>query len=123
MQQLIRSEEWTDHLLPVAADANGVLGGPDLESLLTAISRVEETVNTLFGVLDNIAERLDELRFGAEGRMFNLSGLSPDPEWSSGLVSQGSLRWYVRSLVTFLLALGVLMLVIFAVSGRTRSGV
>jgi hypothetical protein len=68
------------------------------------------SLESLFEVIDRLASRLDQLRFGESAQMINLGQVSAEPEWRSGRFTQAHVHWYLLSLVAVFLAAALLML-------------
>ncbi len=101
----------TDMALPLQADASAYdMEQAFLEEISAQLDSLVASIRSLFEATERLADHIDALRHGEDGRMFSLGALPKAPTWMSGRFTSGDWHWYFVSLVAVLLAAGLLLL-------------
>jgi hypothetical protein len=81
-------------------------------AVVAQLDELVRAVEQMFDSMERLADRLDQIRFGEDGRMVSLGEVTDQPAWTSGRFNSVHWQWYLLSLVAVVLiaALGALAL-------------
>ena len=80
----------TDMALPLQADASAYdMEQAYLEEISAQLDRLVASIRSLFEATERLADHIDALRHGEDGRMFSLGALPKAPAWMSGRFTSG----------------------------------